>query len=121
MKKVLVVDDEADLRSDLLIILKFEEYEVFAADNGCDALRLARKLAPDVILSDIQMPVLDGFQMIQVLRRNPNTAAIPAIFLSARHESASIQRGLQLGAVEHLTKPFYVDDFLATVQRHIRN
>lgn len=105
MKKVLVIDDDNALRSDLLTILELEGYEAVAADNGREGVLAAQNHRPDLILCDITMPVLDGFGVITELRQNPQTAGIPVIFLTARNEKPFVQRGAQLGAAGYSLSP----------------
>jgi two-component system, sensor histidine kinase and response regulator len=117
MKKILVIEDEEDLRLELLTVLDFEGYEAIGAPNGRLGVQSAQKHLPQLIICDISMPELDGFGVITELRQDPQTAAIPVVFLSAQTAEAAIQRGMQLGAAGYLTKPYALDHFLATVKK----
>lgn len=106
MTNVLVVDDEAPLRLLCRVNLEAEGMNVLEAENGEEGLALARKHQPDVILLDVMMPGLDGWQVARALLEQPSTAGIPIVFLTARAESRDHSRGLDLGGVEYMTKPF---------------
>ncbi|MCC6613656.1 MAG: response regulator [Anaerolineae bacterium] len=121
MKKVLVIEDNDALRRDLLEILSLEAYEVIGATNGRDGILLAEKHEPHLIICDVNMPVLNGFGVIAALQQNRQTASIPVIFLSARYEQDTVNRGVQLGAIAYLTKPFILSELLETIGIHIRD
>ncbi len=106
MTKVLVVDDEAPIRLLCRVNLEADGMSVLEAENGEQGLALAREYRPDVILLDVMMPGLDGWQVARALLEQPSTAGIPIVFLTARAESRDYSRGLDLGGVEYMTKPF---------------
>jgi diguanylate cyclase (GGDEF)-like protein len=115
MQKILVVEDEDDIRNNLLRLLRIEGYAVEAANNGLRGLELARQTQPSLILSDVMMPELDGFGLIEALRRDPQTQQIPVILLTARADRSDIRQGMNLGADDYLTKPFQRDELLAAI------
>ena len=119
MKKVLVIEDDDIQRGDLQEILGFEGYETIGAINGREGVSLAQKHKPHLIICDMNMPVLDGFGVIIELRQTPHTIGIPLIFLSARKERETIERGFQLGAVAYFNKPYILSELLAAVRLHI--
>lgn len=119
MKRVLVIEDDEDLRSDLITVLEFEGYEAIGAENGQQGVLMARQLLPDLIICDVNMPVLDGFEVIMELRRNLQTAAIPVIFLSARSDKVAIERGMKLGAAAYVRKPYALKELLAVIGTHV--
>ncbi|MGC9357295.1 MAG: GAF domain-containing protein [Anaerolineae bacterium] len=100
--KILVVDDDAEVAELLRLTLTGEDREVLVATTGEEALHLAREQRPDLISLDIRLPDLDGFELLQLLKREPETAEIPVIIVSVVED---VQRGLDLGAVDYLTKP----------------
>lgn len=116
MKTVLVVDDEAVLRANLGEMLTFEGFNVIEAENGGRAVQLARAHQPDVIICDVAMPEVDGFEVLHRLKDHPATATIPVLLVTAQAEKASIQHGLALGATNYILKPFSFNDVLSKVQ-----
>lgn len=116
---LLVADDEPDAREALSQVLA-PEYDVASASDGQEALDLARAEHPDVVLLDIVMPRLDGFEVLERLRHDPATADIPVIFVSGRGDDAVKVRSLDLGAVDYLQKPFSERELRARVERTLR-
>ena len=116
---LLVADDEPDAR-DVLAQVLAPEYDVLAAADGQQAVDLARAERPDVVLLDLNMPRLDGFQALERLRADPSTTDIPVIFVSARSDDAVKVRSLDLGAVDYLQKPFSERELRARVERTLR-
>lgn len=114
---LLVDDDPMNLR--LLGHLLKETYRTAVAENGRQALEFVQHCCPDLILLDILMPVMDGFEFCQQLKRAPTTQDIPIIFLTARNDSENIVKGLQMGAVDYVTKPFQQAELCARVQTHL--
>ncbi len=104
--RVLVVDDDPVILELLRINFEIEGFEVFSASDGQEGLERARADRPDVVLSDIMMPRLDGLQLLARLRDDPTTAGVPVVLLSAKAQNAEVQRGLALGADDYVTKPF---------------
>jgi len=120
-KKVLVVEDEEAVRNEILEILSMENFQVSSATNGLEGLVMAKKSKPDIIVSDIIMPVLNGYQFIKRIKKNPETENIPVIFLSAKTTKDDINHGIYLGAVSYLTKPLSIDELLKTVKSGLEN
>jgi DNA-binding response OmpR family regulator len=104
--KVLVIDDEAPIRLLCRVNLEAEKMEVFEAADGLSGLELARKEKPDVVLLDVMMPGMDGWQVAERLFEDDDTSQIPLVFLTARAELRDRARGLELGGVDYITKPF---------------
>jgi DNA-binding response OmpR family regulator len=128
MTKVLVIDDEAPIRLLCRVNLEAEKMEVLEAADGPTGLEQARNEAPDVILLDVMMPGLDGWEVAEQLLLDPSTSGIPIIFLTARAEFRDRARGLDIGGVDYVTKPFnplelaqLVDDVIARVDRGERD
>jgi pilus assembly protein CpaE len=107
--KVLVVDDEPSVRKLIQRYLGDHGYEVDVADNGADGWAAARDGAPDLILSDVAMPEMDGYELVRMVRRNPATAAIPIILLSANRGSEAMVEGYRSGADDYIAKPVDVE------------
>jgi DNA-binding response OmpR family regulator len=106
MTKVLVIDDEAPIRLLCRVNLEAERMEVFEAADGPTGLETARRETPDVILLDVMMPGLDGWRVAEELLDDERTKGIPIVFLTARAELRDRARGLDLGGVDYVTKPF---------------
>ena len=106
MTKVLIVDDEAPIRLLCRVNLEAEGMEVSEAADGASGIEIARREQPDVILLDVMMPRLDGWEVADALLRDERTNEIPIIFLTARAEIRDRARGLDIGGVEYITKPF---------------
>jgi len=117
--RILIVDDDAMNLKLLQATLESERYELYMASQGKEALRLAENLLPDLILLDIMMPEMDGWEVCRRLKENEATRGIPIIFLTARAQQADIIHGIELGAVDYVTKPFYPAELAARVQTHI--
>ncbi len=115
MTRVLVVDDEPDVIELIEMLLCRKGYEVLTAANGMEGLMRAHEEAPDLILLDIMMDEMDGWETLKLLKLEPATKAIPVVMVSARMEPRDKIRGLQEGAVDYITKPFAVKDLLDTV------
>jgi DNA-binding response OmpR family regulator len=104
--RVLVVDDDAPIRLLCRVNLEAEGMEVLEAADGADGLELARSSRPDVVLLDVMLPKLDGWRVAEALLEDPRTGEIPIVFLTARAELRDQARGLEIGGVDYITKPF---------------
>jgi len=120
MKKILVIEDEPEMRRNVLTILKFEKYQPLGADNGLAGLEIARSQKPDLILCDVMMPQLDGHGVLQALREDSATATIPFIFLTAKGDKIDQRNGMNLGADDYLTKPVSRTDLLNAITARLR-
>ena len=119
MSKILVIDDNAALRDNISSILEYEGYAVIQAANGKEGLECVRESVPDLIICDIMMPVMDGFNAIKEIKANPDTASVPVIILSAREQKEQIIEGLEI-AEEYITKPFDLEELSARVASLMR-
>jgi DNA-binding response OmpR family regulator len=115
--KILVVDDEQDVVELLCMVLSKHGYEPVDARNGMEGLMRAQSEAPDLVLLDIMMEGMDGWEVLKLLQMEENTRDIPVVILSARVEARDKIRGLQEGAVHYLTKPFAVKSVLETIEK----
>ena len=104
-KKIIIVDDNASYLSVVRVLLK-PIYEVYPAPSAIKLLKILEKFIPDLVLLDVNMPEMSGFEAITVLRENPRYKDIPVIFLTAKDDEASAVKGLDLGAADYITKPF---------------
>ena len=105
-KKVLIIEDNDDIRESTAEVLDLAGYQTYMARNGKTGVDLATNHLPDVILCDIMMPELDGYGVLYLLGKNPKTASIPFIFITAKTERADMRKGMEMGADDYLTKPF---------------
>lgn len=108
MTKILVIEDEQPLREDILETLECLYFDAVGATNGLEGVQVAQQILPDLIICDIMMPELDGYGVFNTLRKAPETAKIPFIFLSAKADKTDIRQGMTLGAEDYLTKPFTI-------------
>ena len=115
MARVLVVDDDASIRRLLEVTFRTEGLDVETARDGRDGLARALSDPPDVVVLDVMMPELDGWEVAERLAADPRTATVPVVFLSARTQDADVTRGRELGAAAYVTKPFDVFDLCELV------
>jgi len=114
-KRLLVVDDEPNLLRAVAACLKAENYEVSTARSGHEALLQLAESVPDLVISDIRMPGMDGYKLARQLRGSPRTALVPIVFLTAKDETADRIEGFRAGIDAYLTKPFEPDELIAVV------
>ncbi|HXY06191.1 MAG TPA: response regulator [Burkholderiaceae bacterium] len=114
--RVLVVDDEPNIVTSLEFLLEDAGFDVRTAANGQEALEKTAQFAPDLILLDVMMPVLNGYEVCQRLKSDPKTRAVRVLMLSAKGRDVEVAKGLELGADAYMTKPFATRDLLAKVQ-----
>lgn len=115
---VLIVDDEVGVRELLTDALSLGGFETLEAKDGMSALTLIRKHKPDLLIIDINMPVMDGFELLERVRSSKNQ--VPAIMLTARKDRTDVSRGLRLGADDYVTKPFGLEELLLRVRAILR-
>ena len=118
-KMVLVVEDKASLTQMLQFLFLSKGLNVQIAFNGEEALEKARELHPDLILLDIMMPKMDGFEVLERLKESDETSDIPVIMLTARKSREDMKKATDLGAVEYITKPFKAVEVVDKVLRHV--
>ncbi len=116
--KILIIDDSVVNINALHMMLK-EEYQVFVAKNGRDGIKQANLIQPSLILLDILMPEMDGFEVLDVLTKDSNTSSIPVMFITCLNDDKNEEKGLSLGAVDYITKPFNLSVIKAKVRNHI--
>jgi DNA-binding NarL/FixJ family response regulator len=115
LKRLLVVDDEPNLLTAIAAVLRGQGFEVTTARNGKDALLQIAKTLPDLIVSDVRMPVMDGYRLARQLRSAPHTKLIPIVFLTAKDETEDRVEGFRSGVDVYLTKPFEPDELIAVI------
>ena len=119
MTKVLLIEDDTVLRENTAELLELARYEVVTASNGTKGLEEARKNLPDVIVCDIMMPEMDGYQVLDVLSKDQETRGIPFIFLSAKTERKDVRKGMELGADDYITKPFEEHELIGAIESRL--
>jgi len=117
MKKILIVDDEPNIVMSLEYLFKKENFEVFIARDGTEAIEIVENNIPDIILLDIMMPNVDGYQVLKHLKANNDLCEIKVIFLSAKNKISDIELGLQLGADKYISKPFSTKKLVKEVHK----
>jgi len=116
MAKILIAEDEPDIRELVAFMLRFAGYEVLAASNGEEAVQTATRETPDLILMDVRMPRMTGYDACRIMKANPDLRDVPVVFLSAKGQESEIQSGLDAGAEEYLLKPFSPDELTNRVR-----
>lgn len=117
MARVLIADDDPLLRALLQHKLAAEDHQIFAAEHGGEVLDMVRDHAPDLIVLDAMMPVMDGFEVLRKLKAGASTRDIPVIMLTALKREQDVVGGLQLGAADYLAKPFIPDELVQRIRR----
>lgn len=115
--KILLADDEEDIKTVMRLFLEEKGYDIITAFDGLDAIDVTRTEKPDLILLDIMMPVINGFEVCQKLKADVATANIPIVMLSAAAHADSVKKGLDAGAVDYLVKPFDPEKLEEVIQR----
>jgi CRP-like cAMP-binding protein/CheY-like chemotaxis protein len=120
MKSILVIDDNVNIRENTAEILELAGYKTFTAENGKVGVELALQEKPSVIICDIMMPELDGYGVLHLLRKNPDTLNIPFIFLTAKTERTDFRKGMEMGADDYITKPFDDIELLNAIETRLK-
>ena len=120
MTKILVIEDEAEIRANLLELLEIEGYDVLGADSGITGLLGAIEHRPDLILCDVMMPEIDGYDVLRAIRQEPITALVPFIFLTAFADKGDVRQGMDLVADDYLTKPFTCAEVLGAIETRLK-
>ena len=118
--RLLLIEDDHDVAEMLIMYFSSHKYEVLHADTGVEGIEIARSKFPALILLDVMLPFMDGYDVCIRLRQTPMTKFIPILFLTQRDERAAKVKGLELGADDYITKPFDVDELRLRVQGSIR-
>ena len=116
-KKIVLAEDEPQIARLIEFKLKKEGYEVTWKENGEEALKAIKEDKPDLILLDVMMPVMDGYEVLRRLKEDENLKSIPVIMLTARAQEKDVVKGIDMGAEDYITKPFHPAELLARVKR----
>jgi len=116
MKRILLIEDDNVLRENTAELLELAQYEVLTASDGKKGIELARESPPDLIVCDIMMPEMDGYQVLETLSADQHTQRIPFIFLSAKTERKDVRKGMELGADDYITKPFEESELIGAIE-----
>jgi DNA-binding response OmpR family regulator/two-component sensor histidine kinase len=119
MKKIFLVEDEKQLVVNISLLLRSEGYDVMSANDGLEAMHKLNEFTPDLIISDIMMPYLNGYELFQRIKQNPKINYIPFLFLTAKSDITSIRQGMNLGADDYIIKPFSSDDLLRAIKTRL--
>jgi CRP/FNR family cyclic AMP-dependent transcriptional regulator len=120
MKTILIIEDNLEVRENAAEILELSQYKVLTAENGKIGAETAIREKPDLIICDIMMPQLDGYGVLHLLSKHPETASIPFIFLTAKSDKADVRKGMELGADDYLIKPFEGIELLNAVEVRLK-
>ena len=118
--KILIVDDEPNIVMSLEYIFKKENFEVYIARDGAEAISIAEDVKPDIMLLDIMMPNVDGYQVLKHFKDNSRLSDVKIIFLTAKSKTSDIELGLELGADKYVTKPFSTKKLVKDVKQLLK-
>ncbi|GAB4230305.1 MAG: response regulator [Ekhidna sp.] len=118
-KQILVIEDQDDVRENIVELLELSNYYVKSAEDGKKGVKMALDSPPDLILCDIMMPEMDGYEVLYLLGKNPSTASLPFIFLTAKAEKTDFRKGMNMGADDYITKPFDEMELLGAIERRL--
>jgi CheY-like chemotaxis protein len=119
-KRILLIDDNRRVREEIINILELEGFEVATAENGRTGLERIQADRPDLVLCDLMMPDMDGYETLKAIRANPATATLPVVLLTARDDETCQSRCADLGADDYVTKPFKILELIQTVQAAVK-
>jgi DNA-binding NarL/FixJ family response regulator len=120
MRRILVIEDEPEMRRNITSLLRYQAYETLEAENGRKGVELARREKPDLILCDVMMPELDGYGVLQALQQDAGLATIPFVFLTAKGDKEDLRSGMNLGADDYLTKPVANAELVQAIETRLR-
>ena len=121
MRKILIAEDERDILDLIIFTLEFGGYDVVPTSNGEDALEMVHKEKPDLILLDVRMPRMSGYEVCKRIKAEINTRNIPVVFLSAKGQEAEVLTGYEMGAIDYILKPFAPDHLLERLDHILTN
>lgn len=118
-KKILIIEDQEEVRENIAELLELSNYHPITATNGKEGIKKALEVMPELILCDIMMPEMDGYEVLYLVGKNPQTASIPFIFLTAKSEKSDFRKGMNMGADDYITKPFEEMELLGAIERRL--
>lgn len=121
MKSILVIEDDENIRESLIDLLETRRYHIISAENGTEGIRLAQLHQPSLIICDVMMGGISGYDVIDSIRKSDNLSAIPFVFLSAKVMHSDKEFAIKMGANHYLTKPFRAQDLFAVVETLLKN
>jgi DNA-binding response OmpR family regulator len=116
MARILIAEDERDIRELITFTLRFDGHEVIATSNGQEAVEMTLREKPDLVLLDVRMPYMTGYEACKRIKEEDSINHIPVVFLSAKGQEAEVKAGLEVGAVEYIVKPFSPDQLMERVR-----
>ena len=120
MHQILIIEDNIDIRDNIEELLELSNYRVITADDGQKGLVQIQTELPDLILCDIHMPKMNGYQVLEHTKSNPKTAIIPFVFITSSAQNKDIEKGILSGADSYLTKPFNIEDLAKTLEKFLK-
>ena len=119
-QRILVIEDQKDVRENIVELLELSNYEILSAADGKEGVQKALSNPPDLILCDIMMPEMDGYEVLYLITKNPATSSLPFIFLTAKAEKTDFRKGMNMGADDYITKPFEEMELLGAIERRLQ-
>lgn len=116
MKVILIIEDNPEIRENITELLELSNFKVVSAVNGAEGISIAKNVRPDLILCDIMMPVVDGYEVLRELKTNSSTPATPFIYVTASAEKSEVQIGMDLGANGYIRKPFETAELMDVIR-----
>ena len=120
MKKILIIEDEEDILDNIKTLLVLNKFKVYTATDGEKGLIIVKNYLPDLIISDIMLPGIDGYEVFEKINKNENTSHIPFIFLTAKVDRKDLRKGMELGADDYIFKPFDNDELLKAINTRLK-
>lgn len=120
MSRILIAEDEKDIRELIAITLQFAGFEVISTANGEEAFRAAIKESPDLLLLDVRMPRMNGYDVCRQVKSHPKTKHIPVVFLSAKGQESEVHTGIEAGAEAYILKPFSPDQLIQQIRKILK-
>lgn len=114
--KVLLVDDDKQILSSLRVYLELENYEVYTASNGLEAIKQIKECKPEIVVLDIMMPEMDGFEVLEKMKAEKEYRDIPVIMLTAKSQDIDVLKGYRMGASSYMTKPFNLNELVENIE-----